>query len=453
VELEVLSFDSWIGFWRQLGVERAGLEVAWSNFVYRYLAGSCSLPEALHAAAGRCTLAELHRVAGSCGVAVCRVRGYSELIIDQGWTERPTRSGVRCEPDLGRPWTLQAGSGKHERNGIHHSPSDPPLAGLRVVEITSRLQGPLAGLLLRLLGADVLKVEPPGGDFGRHSPPLAGSRGAAYLAYNRDKRVVEIDYKQPEGRAQLVDLIAGADVVLHNWPLRRAEKLGLDFEDLERVNPGLVYAHASGWGRVGNEPSPIAGDSLVQAHAACGDGLNPADEPAFPSRVTILDALGGLLACEGILAGLYLRDCTGHGSRVDTSLFAGAMALQAHILRSMPPNSESGRRLGRPLWGPLDRPLETGDGFLTLDLSDPRARPCVARLCGCHPDAPDELIAQRLLRRTAAEWETLICASGVPAAAVQTDLASLPADPRVGGLLERVEDACWAPAAPWRLSL
>ena len=442
VEIEVLGFGAWIGFWTRLGVEREGLDAAWSAFAHRYLAAACSLPPSLHDAAGRHTLAELRLAADACGVAVCRVRTYPELI-----SELDEAGGVRP------PWAIRPGTG-----GPGPPPAPPapppaagaPLEGVRVVEATSRLQGPLAGLLLGMLGAEVVKVEPPGGDFGRHSPPLAGPLGAAYLAYNRGKRVVEIDYRDAEGRARLAELAAGAGVFLHNWRTGRARTLGLDYDDLAPRAPGLVYAHASGWGRSADPPAPIAGDFLVQAHAACGDGLNPVDEPPLPSRLTLLDATGGLLACEGVLAGLYLRERTGRGCRVETSLLAGAMALQGHVLRAMVFEREGGRRMGRPVWGPLDRPVETAAGWLAVEADGEPVRRRLAEACGMDAGAGDAAVAERLRARAAAEWEARLRGAGVPAAAVR-DLAGLPDDPRTAGMLERVEDACWVPAAPWRL--
>ena len=470
IEIEVLSFDTWLAFWRRLGVKRAGLEVAWSSFVYRYLAASCALPAALHQATARHSLAELRRIAGACGIALCRVRTYPEVLAELGWPAEVGGQSASSDLGLKAPWAIYVADQRPTTNDQRpttdqgrRSPchlvtlsEQSPLAGLRVVEITSRLQGPLAGLLLRMLGADVLKVEPPGGDFGRHAPPLAGSFGAAYLAYNRGKRVVEIDYKGPAGRAQLADLLATADVFLHNWRSGRAEKLGLDFADVARSNPGLVYAHASGWGRDGDEPCPFAGDYLVQAHAGSGDGLNPSDKPPFPSRLTLVDVTGGLLACEGILAGLYLRERTGQGCRADTSLLAGAMALQTSVLQAIADGHEQGRYLGRPLWGILDRPIETADGFLVVSAEDEQTRRRLSEVCGLgsstDAEASEEAIAERLRSRPAAEWEVLLLDAGIPAAAVNSDLNTLPRDSRVAALLERVEDACWVPGAPWQIA-
>lgn len=454
VEIEVLTFDAWISFWRQLGVERGEAEEAWSDYVYRYLTASCSLPAALHEAVGHHSLEEVGRMASACQVALCRVRTYQELLAQLGGvggSDLP-REGFEMRPEI--PWVICSGNTEQALRPGRYPVRDAPLAGLRVVEVTSRLQGPLAGLLLQQLGADVIKVEPPGGDMGRYGPPLAGSLGAAYLAYNRGKEVVEIDYKRAEGQAQIMDLVSQADVFLHNWSPGRAEKLGLDAADLMRVNPGLIYAHASGWGRTTNAPTRIAGDYLIQAYAALGDGLSPTNESPFPSRLTLVDVTGGLIACEGILAGLYLRERTGKGSRVDTSLLASAMAHQTHVLKAVADRQETGRYLGRPVWSPLDCPIKTADDFLVMTVVDDQTRQLLRGICGLgasvQGDLLDQLIVEQLRSRPAAEWELLLLEAGIPVTVVRNDLASLAHDPRVASLLERVNNACWVPAAPWQ---
>jgi crotonobetainyl-CoA:carnitine CoA-transferase CaiB-like acyl-CoA transferase len=454
VECEILSFESWNGFWKTLGVASDIIQEAWFPFVYRYLSGQCSLPPALHEAACRHTLSELMYIANSNNVAVCRLQAYTDLLKDlnmlQGGPLRGDSVALRFET----PWAISSGMKGTSKRGPFQRTPDAPLAGMRVIEVTSRLQGPLAGLLLSMLGAEIIKVEPPGGDFGRFSPPMAGSYGAAYLAYNRGKHTVEIDYKLPKGRSQLLELAAGSDVFLHNWRSGRAEKLGFDFVALSEVNPGLIYAHASGWGRLTKEPSPIAGDYLVQAYAGCGHGLNPANEPPFPSRLTILDVIGGLLACEGILAGLYWRQCNGTGCQVDTSLFTGALTLQNYVLQAILKEEESGRYMGRPVWGPLDQPLETADGYLIVTVQNENDRRRLAQICGIKNYAnellTDDQIVIQLMSRSAIEWEHLLLDARIPSAVIRRDISSLPDDPRTARYFQRIDNACWAPAAPWQ---
>jgi CoA:oxalate CoA-transferase len=441
VEIEAPGLGSWLGFWRGLGAGREALEPAWWSLVHRYLAASCTLPAALHHAAARHSLADLRRAADTWGVAVCRVRTYPELIAEMGGAD-----GVRP------PWIIRPERGAAPVFLPAVPPASAPLLGVRVVEVTSRLQGALAGLLLRMLGADVVKVEPPpGGERGWHSLPLAKVPRAAYLACNRGKRVVEIGCERPEGRARLAELAAGADVFLHDWSAGRAQELSLDSGDLAPRSPGLIYAHASGWEPAADEPCAAAGEFVVQAHAACGDGLNPADEPPFPARLALLDPLGGLLACEGVLAALCLREGTRRGCRVDTSLWAGAMALQTHVLRAIVFEQERARRMGRPVWGPLDRPVRTADGWMMVERDGDGSRTRLLRACGLPPDARDGALLDRLATRTAAEWERVLRAAGIPAVPVTRSLGEVTGDARTAGMLERVEDACWAPAAPWRL--
>ncbi|HEX6747352.1 MAG TPA: CoA transferase [Longimicrobium sp.] len=437
VELEALTPDVWEAFWTQLGADRAEVQAAWPTYVFRYLSARCLLPRALHRAAAGRTLDDVHAAAAASGAVVRRVRGYPEVLDSLG----------RGAAD---PWSIVPG-GRREAAAAAPPAGGAPLAGMRVIDVTTRLQGPLAGHLLRLLGAHVVKVERPGGDIGRVAP--LKSLHSAYLAYNRGKEVEEVDYKSPQGRERLAELAAGADVCLHNWRPGRAARLGLDSADLARRNPGLVYAYASGWGP---ESDLIAGDFLVQAYSGCAEGITPEGEPPAPSRMAYVDIMGGLLACEGILAGLYLRERTGRGCRVDTSLLGAATLLQAHVLAGIATGDERGRRMGRPVWGPLDQPVETADGFLLVEAAEPAALRSAAAVCGARADGPperlQERIATQLRGRTAAEWERRLGEVGVAATAVCADLADVPGDPRMAGLLEEAATGARVPAAPWRFA-
>jgi crotonobetainyl-CoA:carnitine CoA-transferase CaiB-like acyl-CoA transferase len=185
-----------------------------------------------------------------------------------------------------------------------------------------------------------------------------------------------------------------------------------------------VYAHLSGWGD-GAHPGGAAGtDFLVQAYTGLGEGLSPEDEPPFPSRVILCDLFGALVAAEGILAALVRREREGGSWEVRSSLLAGAMALQEHVLRD---------GSGRPAWGPLDRPLATADGWLVVDGADGR-------------------LSQRWEDRAANEWEVRLLEAGVACAVACDDLAAVPADPRFAHLFEPVEladGAGLAPRSPW----
>ncbi|MDQ3786636.1 MAG: CoA transferase, partial [Actinomycetota bacterium] len=234
----------------------------------------------------------------------------------------------------------------------------------------------------------VLRIEPPGGDPARGVPPFA-----RFAALNAGKRVVELDLTTTQGRAAARELVADADVFLHNWAPGRAEAWGLDADDLVAVRPGLVYAAASGWGpHLGPHP-PLGTDYVVQAYSGLATALSPPGAPPAPSLMTVTDVLGGLVCAQGILAAL-LRPT---GTRVDTSLLSATSVIPRHR-------------------GEFRRPLRTADGAVALSGSLP---------AGVTSD------------RSTADVLEVLRAQGVPAVAVTTDLGTLVDDPRFADALHR----------------
>lgn len=445
VELEVLDPDRWGTFWTRLGVAAGQLGTAWLAFAFRHVTGTCHLPAALHEATRRCSLAELRTAADGCGVSLVGVRGYGEVC--SAWHGAAQR-----------PWELRSlePDGNNEASSSRRPVRMPgsvaaPLAGLRIIDATTRIQGPLASRMLTQLGAEVLHVEPPGGEPARDAPPTAGSVGAAYLTYNHGKRVVELDYKTRTGRAELLDLVADGDVFMHNWPAGRAVALKLGAGDLARVRTDLVYAQATGWGDMAEAMPTVATDFLVQAYAGCGDGLNPEGEQPFPSRLTLIDVTGGLVAAEGILAALLTRERTGRGCLVNTSLLGSALDMQHSVLVGIASGGESGRRLGRPLWTPFDQPLETADGFVVVDAADEAARHRLARACSVDVAEP-EAIARAIRSQTTATVIAELRALNVPCEPVRTELSGLSRDAVFGRAVQHVDGACDVPSSPWCFS-
>jgi crotonobetainyl-CoA:carnitine CoA-transferase CaiB-like acyl-CoA transferase len=445
-EIETLDPSAWRAFWERLGATEE-LGWAWQLFRPRYFRGTCTLPAGLHEATRTRPLAEIVAAAQACGVSLSRVRSYEEVLESPGCSQgHPivrALHGTSGAPG-GAP---QAAPGS----------GSLPLAGLRVVEATSRLQGPLAGLLLQMLGAHVVRVEPPGGDPSRSVPPLAGETGSFHLAFNRGKEPVELDLGRPQGRADLAELVADADVFLQNWRPGKAAEWGLAADDLAAANPRLVYGYASGWGDLPGVAHMVGTDFLVQAYAGVGAGIHPEGQAPLPSRALLTDYMGALATCEAVLWGLYLRERTGRGQRVDASLLAGAMALQAHVLEALAAGREKGRRGGRPVWSLLDHPLETADGVLVVAVEDDDGLHRLCRACAVDPDQPareavEALVAQRIARGSAVDWEERLTGAAIPCAAACTDLAALPADARLSGCFEPLAGSAWVPTAPWRLS-
>lgn len=445
-EIETLDPSAWKLFWERLGAGGCDLEWAWSLFRPRYFRGTTSLPPGLHEAVSARPLAEIETTARDCAVSLRRVRGYEEVLEELGtWEGHPTV----------RPLS-EAGKG-HGAIAPPRTPAgDLPLSGLRVIEATSRLQGPLAGLLLRMLGAQVVRVEPPGGAPGRTVPPLLDDTGSFFLTFNRGKESVELDLGTPQGRDELVELAAGADVFLQNWRPEKAAEWRLDADHLAAVNPGLVYAHGSGWGEHPDAGRLVGTDFLVQAYSGVAAGLNPEGTPPLPSRALLTDYLGALNTCEAALAGLYQRERTGRGQAVGGSLLGGAMAVQAHVLEALAAGREKGRRGGRPLWSRLDHPLRTADGVIAVSVDDDEDLRRLSRACGLTLDhstgvALEDRLAECLAGEVTAYWETRLTEAGLACAKAATDLAALPVDPRLSALFEPLAGPASVPAAPWRL--
>jgi len=199
-----------------------------------------------------------------------------------------------------------------------------PLAGVRVIEFAHIMAGPTCGLMLADLGADVIKVERKGsGDDTRRSvPPSVDGESAAFMMMNRNKRGLAVDLKAEAGQEIARRLIAGADVVIENFRKGTMERLGLGYEAMREVNPGVVYCEISGFGRSGPYAERGGFDLIAQGMSGLmsitGEGPG---RPPVKVGGPITDITSGILAAMGILAAYSHRLKTGRGQRVDTSLF------------------------------------------------------------------------------------------------------------------------------------
>lgn len=444
-EIETLDPAAWRRFWQELGADDLDLAGSWTHFRSRYFSGRCSLPPQVHEATARHALEHITRVARESGVSLTPVRSYQSVLADAVQT-----SEVACVE--GAP----AAARLRERRPNTQPGGALPLAGVRVVEATSRIQGPLAGLLLQMLGAHVVRVEPPGGDPIRLVPPYAGSDGYFFAAFNRGKEVRELNLAVPSGRRDLLDLVAGADLFLHNWGPGRAEAWGLTATAMARVAPRVTYVETSGWGDAERNRRVIGTEFLVQAWSGLAAGLTPEGQPPAPARVLLVDCLGALVACEGALAGLLRAAQSGRGARVSASLMAGAMTLQTHVIAALRAGREVSRRDGRPLWSMLDTPVRAADGLVALDLQDATQRAELGRAAGVAADARDANSEQRIIAwlrdRSAADVEEALAAAGIACAAVTEDLCAMPRAPALAMLFDQLADGCCAAAPPWRFA-
>jgi crotonobetainyl-CoA:carnitine CoA-transferase CaiB-like acyl-CoA transferase len=212
-----------------------------------------------------------------------------------------------------------------------------PLDGVKVVEISMFQQGPVAGMRLGDLGADVIKVETKSGDpargFMKIIGAMAGLKGHNYYFEhnNRNKRSIAIDLKNEKGLEVFFKLIDEADVFLNNMSIEAPARMGIGPQALMQRNPRLIYAHASGWGRKGPDAQDLSFDYTGIARSglmmACGEQETPTQ--ILPG---IGDEVGGLMCAWGITAALYAREKTGKGQIVDTSLMGSLIAALGFIL-------------------------------------------------------------------------------------------------------------------------
>lgn len=234
------------------------------------------------------------------------------------------------------------------------SPASPPLAGLRVLELARILAGPWCGQLLADLGAEVIKVERPGGgdDTRTWGPPFlkgadGADLGAAYFhATNRGKRSVAVDFETEEGQAIIRDLARQSDVLIENFKVGGLKKYGLDYESLRKENPRLVYCSVTGFGQDGPYAPRAGYDFLVQGMGGIMDLTGAPDGEPQKVGVAFADIFTGLYATVGILAALRRRDETGTGGHVDMALLDTQVGVLANQAMNYLTSGKAPKRMG-----------------------------------------------------------------------------------------------------------
>jgi crotonobetainyl-CoA:carnitine CoA-transferase CaiB-like acyl-CoA transferase len=219
-----------------------------------------------------------------------------------------------------------------------------PLAGLRVLDLGRYIAAPYCAMMLADFGADVVKVERPGGEDVRRQPPIVDGDSTYVLAYNRGKRGLTIDARTPRGRQLLRALALRADVVLENFRPGVMAKLGCDYASLRAENPRLIMASITGFGQDGPYAQQPAFDSIAQAMSGLMSLTGEPDGPPLLNGTFIADYATALYATVGILLALRERDRTGEGQHVDVALLDSAVSL---LTTAIPDLLAAGRTLGR----------------------------------------------------------------------------------------------------------
>ena len=311
-----------------------------------------------------------------------------------------------------------------------------PLQGVRVLELAHIMAGPVCGLMLADLGADVIKVEkmPGGDDTRRMIPPKVGDESAAFMMMNRNKRGVAINLKSDQGKKVLKKLVAKADVLIENYRHDTMEKLGLGYEELKQINLGLVYCEISGFGRSG--PFRKRGGFDLIAQGMSGLMSITGEEPGrLPVKVgaPLTDITAGILGALGAVSALMQRQNSGKGQRVDTSLFeAGIVHTYWQSAICMATGVSPGPMgSAHPLNAPYQT-FQTLDGWINVGAANQRNWERLLEVMGIQEMARDprfhdnhgrmanlkELegeLNQVFRKQTTAEWLECLQDAGIPA--------------------------------------
>jgi crotonobetainyl-CoA:carnitine CoA-transferase CaiB-like acyl-CoA transferase len=247
-------------------------------------------------------------------------------------------------------------------------PLEGALDTIRVIDFTQIAAGPLCTMLLADMGADVLKVEPPGGDIGRTlGPPFIGGESAVFLSLNRNKRSVVIDLKTEVGRQQARSLIATADVLVESYRPGVADRLGIGFHDARAISPNLIYCSISAYGQSGPWSTKPGVDGVLQAVSGLMSITGTEGEPPSKLQVPVVDMVTGYHATMAVLAALHQRaggKVTGH---VDINLFAGALMLQQVPLSGYLTTGDLPKRCGSGApYATPNEAYETADGHILI---------------------------------------------------------------------------------------
>lgn len=314
-----------------------------------------------------------------------------------------------------------------------------PLEGIKILDFSQVLSAPFCGMLLADMGAEVTKVERPGnGDISREYGPYVNDISLYFCQYNRGKKGIAIDMRSEEGKKVVMDLVAKTDVVIENFKAGTLEKLGIGYEEMIKVNPGLIYGSISGFGTYG----PLSHLPCMDIIAAARSGLVgqtglEGDAPIKPG-FSLCDTWAGLQLCRGLSMALINKQRTGKGCRVDIAMLDSAFYMCEAPVLEYSMTGEFTKRTGNhhPWYAPCGE-FTTKDGNAVISVTKEEDWPVLCSTLGLSSLAEDprfadnearvsnrEALIAELEKATASmgryEVEKKLCEAGVPASAVQT---------------------------------
>jgi crotonobetainyl-CoA:carnitine CoA-transferase CaiB-like acyl-CoA transferase len=296
------------------------------------------------------------------------------------------------------------------------------LDGLRVLDVTQMLAGPIAGMRLGDLGADVIKIEPPvTGEFNRafgYGGVKLNGHTTTFLALNRNKRSVAIDLKSDAGRQVFYDLVHEADVVLQNFRVGAVQRLGIDYDTLRAINPRLIYASISGYGSDGPGAGRPGQDLILQGYSGSMWFVGSFDDPPQPGGIPAIDAMTGYQTAIGVLAAVVSRATTGVGQHVEVDMLSVVLDAQVQELVTYLNTGLTPQRRQEPsahAWIPAPYGVHrTSDGWMTLAMcpvevlgravGSERLEAMTREESLSDADEVFRVVRPILLTRTTAEW-------------------------------------------------
>jgi crotonobetainyl-CoA:carnitine CoA-transferase CaiB-like acyl-CoA transferase len=313
------------------------------------------------------------------------------------------------------------------------------LDGIRILDMTRVLAGPYATMILGDLGADVIKVEAPGGsdDTRFWGPPFQNGMSAYYTAINRNKRSITVNLKTEEGRKIIRRLAKTADVLIHNFKTGTMEKFGLGYDDLSLLNPRLIYCSITGFGETGPYSRLPGYDYIIQAMSGWMSINGTPSSGPLKVGVAIADVFTGLYAAIATQAALLAREKTGRGQKIDLSLFDSAISALVNVAANYLMSGDIPEPLGNehPNIVPYST-YEASDGPIVIAVgndrqfqafcellsdptigTDPRFQTNSSRVA--HREELNRRINEEVKKRTRAEWQRLLAEKGIPCGPVQ----------------------------------
>jgi len=336
-----------------------------------------------------------------------------------------------------------------------------PLDGLRVLDIGTLFPSGLCSAMLGDLGADVVKLEPPGGDSLRSMGAKLDGQSLTWAVVGRNKRSITLDLNQPQAQPLLAKLVERADLVVENLPQRSLERWHCTYEELARINPRLIVVSLSCYGRTGPYAERAGNGTLAEAFAGLTAMTGEREGPPMLTSLPIGDVLGAVFGTLGALAAAYQRDARGgRGQRVDASLYEPILQFLINGVPQFARTGKADRRSGSRIPGAVPRnTYRTRDGeWLALSAVTDRLVATLLRMMGLDPEAEagrfgtvdrrraheDELdreVADWVASQQTAPLLEALVKAGIPAAPVN-DVAAIAADPhmRARGSLTEIED-------------